>query len=219
MKDLFAVSDPTEVIVLHRAVNEAKLPLLSYDQDLSASAILATIAERLTAALRDIPQWDDDSWRSLSPRHPAWELAVNRALSDQDYLRTAALPEKREYVRLLLAPYRNDDAKVSEFIDCVDSVLRERRWYQLWLRKASPFAGGVAFLREGPDGRFAAWDANHNEIISGSLDEVGAVLLEGNFEPFGYFVHDVPETRVGDSRLSSSSPSSRRPAPRVDPLD
>lgn len=206
MKAPFVVSDPTEIIILHRALIEAKLPRLSDDQDLSASPFLAAMAERLNTSLAEVRSWGDDSWRSLSPRHAAWELAVNHALSDQAYLRRASVPEKREYVRLLLAPYRNDDAVISMFLDHVESILRERRWYQLWLRKTSPFGGGVAFLMEGTDGRFTAWDANHKEIASGSLDEVGAVLLEGNFEPFGYFVHDVPEACVGDSHLSSSSP-------------
>jgi hypothetical protein len=78
------------------------------------------------------------------------------------------------------------------FLDHIESIVRERRWYQLWLRKSSPFAGGVAFLMEGPDGRFTAWDANHVEIASGSLEEVGQVLCDGNFEPHGYFIHDLP---------------------------
>ncbi|WP_438007044.1 hypothetical protein WME89_52395 [Sorangium sp. So ce321] len=194
MKTPFVVSDSTEVIVLHRAVIEAKLPLLSHDRDLSASSILAAISERLTEALQHIPQWGDESWRSLSPRHAAWEPAVNRALSDQDYLRSATQEQKREYVRLLLAPYRNDVAEISKFLEHVEDILRERRWYQLWLRKGAPFAGGVAFLMEGPDSRYTAWDANHKEIASGRLDEVGEVLLEGDFEPLGYFVHDTTKS-------------------------
>lgn len=206
---MFAITDEFELLALHGALIEAKLPRASEDQELSASPLVARLAERATEACRALPEhlWPrDEAWRKLSPRHARWAPAVARALSDQAYLRRATLPERREYVRLLLAPYHNDDADVSNFLEHVESIIRERSWYHLWLRRTSPFAGGVAFLTEVPDGRFVAWDANHREIASGSLDEVGAVLLEGGFEPFRYFVQDVPDAGGGDVPPSSSSP-------------
>lgn len=206
---MFTITDKFELLALQSALIEAKLPRVSEDQELSASPLVARLAERATEACRDLPEhlWPrDEAWRKLSPRHARWAPAVARALSDQAYLRRATLSERREYARLLLAPYHNDDADVSIFLEHVESIIRERRWYQLWLRRTSPFTGGVAFLTEVPQGRFVAWDANHTEIASGSLDEVGAVLLEGSFEPFGYFVQDVPDVGGGKVPSSSSSP-------------
>lgn len=208
---MFTVTDESELLALLDALIEAKLPRLSEDRDLSASPLVARLADRATQACRGLPErlWPrSEAWRALYPRHARWTPAVARALSDQEYLRRASLPEKQEYVRLLLAPYHNEDEAVMMFLEHVESILRERRWYQLWLRKASPFSGGVAFLREGPDGRFTAWDANHNEIASGSLEDVGEVLMERAFEPFGYFVHDAREPAIGDSPTDFAGTSS-----------
>ena len=206
---MFTIEGESELLVLLDALIEAKLPRLSEDQDLSASPIVANLAERAMKACRNLPErvWPrDEAWRVLSSRHGRWTPALTRAISDQDYLRRAPSSEKKEYVRLLLAPYLNDDATVLKFLNQVESILHERRWYQLWLQSTSPFGGGVAFLMEGPDGRFTAWDANHNEIVSGSIDEVGAALLDRNFEPYGYFVQGAPSMNVDDLLPSSSAP-------------
>lgn len=192
---MFTISDELELLALQSALIEAKLPRLSEDRDISASPLVASLAERATSACRNLPEqlWPrHEAWRQLSPGHARWAPTVARALSDQDYLRKATQEQKMEYARLLLAPYNNDDDAVLRFLDYIEGILRERKWYQLWMRKATPFAGGVAFLIEESEGLYVAWDASHVEIASGVLDDVGGALLSGGFEPFGYFVRGSP---------------------------
>jgi hypothetical protein len=185
------INTSTELFILQAALIEAKLPRLANDGDLAASPIVAALAERVTAACRDEPELASisDRWRNLTPTHLYWKVAISRALADQGYLRKADRSKREEYVRWLLAPFRNDEATIDAFLAELADIFATRRWYQLFLRSERPFHGGVAFLRERNDGNYVALDADHNEITSSKSEgDVGAILLERGLEPFGYFV-------------------------------
>jgi hypothetical protein len=52
---MFTVTDESELLALLDTLIEAKLPRLSEDRDLSASPLVARLAEQAAQACRDLP--------------------------------------------------------------------------------------------------------------------------------------------------------------------
>lgn len=187
------ITKPTELLLLERALLEAKLPRLANDGDLAASPIIAGLAERVTTACSELHEQAGVSgkWRALSPGHTYWAIAIYRALADQEYLRKSDPSKREEYARLLLAPFHTDDRTVGAFLAEVDDILQTRRWYHLWIRTKNPFRGGIAFICERSDESFVALSPDGVEIVSSKkLEDIGEALLESGLEPFGYFVEE-----------------------------
>jgi hypothetical protein len=187
----FRITNPTELFLLQRALLEAKLPRLANDMDLAASPIVASLAERVTSACIETPNFPGANgvWRQLTPTHTYWPIAISRALVDHAYLGSADRIKQEEYVRQLFAPFQANNETVNLFIEELLAVIHERRWYHLWLRKTAPLHGGIALLRQRADGMFVALDPEGAEIASSkTLDDVGRELLERGLEPAGYYV-------------------------------
>jgi hypothetical protein len=164
----FRVSDPTELHLLVRALIEAKLPNQPRDGDIAASPIVARLAEEASSAHGQEPSLPGakGDWRHFSPEHGYWEPVVLRSLLDADWLRKATREQREEYVRLLVAPFRATDEIFAALVEQIDSILRTRSSYELWLRAERPYDVGVLIVREREDGTMVVHDQERNELFS-----------------------------------------------------
>lgn len=187
----FRVSDPTELHLLVRALIEAKLPGLPRDGDLAGSPIVARLAERASSAHGREPGLPGakGDWRHFSPEHAYWEAAVSRSLLDADWLRRATREQQEEYVRLLIIPFQATDNVVAALVERIESILRTRSSYELWLRADRPYDGGTVVVREREDGTMLVHDQAGTEIFSTkNRFDLWEWLNERGFQRVGCYV-------------------------------
>ena len=120
MSSLFTVEDEFELLALHRALYCAKFDEDSSAPELSASPFVAAMAERVVTALQQLHSQgggpgDWAEWRRAEV-HPAEMNLVHRRIAECTVWSSWSLPQRREYVRLLLSPLIATDGTTSELL-------------------------------------------------------------------------------------------------------
>ena len=108
------VSDPHELIALHRALFEAQFSATPLDKDVPGSPLLASLANRVVEALsHQDPRWLD--WRVAS-MHPERVRIVRERLPNDRRWKHMSLAEREEHVKIHLAPLIPDDDLLAELV-------------------------------------------------------------------------------------------------------
>lgn len=193
----FYLQDSTELHLLVRALIEAKLPGFPRDEDLSASPLVARLAERAAQAHTEdsaMPAALKNDWRSFGPKHSYWGAAVSRALLDSDWLRKSTRAQREEYIRLLIVPFQATETVFAALVELIENILDTHRSYELWLCAERPYEGGTLIVREREDGTMLVHDHARSEVFSTTNRfQLWEWLNERGFRQVGCYVEAETE--------------------------
>ena len=133
MTHCLIVEDYHELLVLHRALMEAKFHPEPVHEELSGSPYLAAISRRLLDVLSKVDgdregeaaseRWR--SWREVDSRLTEWKVAVRKA-ADASIWASWTVQQRAEFAELLLSPFDTSSETVARFLTEVDEVRRGR---------------------------------------------------------------------------------------------
>lgn len=124
--NLFSVTDPMELLALHRALMEAKFHPNPESREIQGSPFVARIAERVVDALiqNEISEgrkgtadsWT--AWRDAAKHDRCLSVAKQRlAETSKSIWESMASDARRAYVRDLLSPLIADDGLIGRLVD------------------------------------------------------------------------------------------------------
>ncbi len=125
----FIVTDVDELFALHRAFREAKFCIEPDDTEVSDSPVVARLFERLMEVLITAEvdregetarqRWEQ--WLALDESRDEWAAATSRAKNELAW-HDFSDAERREYVTVLLSPFRLSPETMERFISAVTAT-------------------------------------------------------------------------------------------------
>jgi hypothetical protein len=126
-KDLI-VADYHELLVLHRALMEAKFSQNPWDDVVMGSPLIASLMHRVIGILIEHQQEKGDAqavrkwqkWLAIDPSRREWVIAKRQAKESEAWVQWS-IDEKKQFARILLSPFMADDSLLTTFIKEVDA--------------------------------------------------------------------------------------------------
>lgn len=127
IKNEVTISEHAELVVLHKALIEAKFHPEPENLLISGSPYIADICNRVVDALIEIESQKNHlkydgwmQWLDIKRQKTFWNRAIKYA---QEFNRwdKLTIDEKRRYVQCLLTPFRFDEGDITKFINEVES--------------------------------------------------------------------------------------------------
>jgi hypothetical protein len=103
-----------ELLALYRLVVEGKFSANPHDRTVSASALVATVADKVLKKLLESSEQtgDNEEWLQFRPERREWKVALARAAATQLWPEWST-QEKERFAEILASPFRlTDDMRI-----------------------------------------------------------------------------------------------------------